>query len=224
MPIGRSGSERPARERRSAVATASIASSWPTTRSCRRSSMCRSFSVSPSSRRLTGIPVQRATTSPTSSASTSSLRNTGPSSSVSRAAASRSASSFSSSGMSRYCSSAARSRFASRWARSTSMRACSRRSLISETPWMASFSRCHCSFIEADRAFSSSSSPSSASRRSLAASLLSLRREVSSISSCMMRRSTSSISVGRESISMRIFEAASSIRSMALSGRKRSAM
>ncbi len=36
-----------------------------------------SFSVSPSSRRLTGMPVQRATTSATSSASTSSLRNTG---------------------------------------------------------------------------------------------------------------------------------------------------
>ena len=45
-----------------------------------------------------------------------------------------------------------------------------------------------------------------------------------SISSCMMRRSTSSISVGIESISMRSREAASSIRSMALSGRKRSAM
>ena len=166
VPIGRSGSARPARERRSAVATASIASSWPTTRSWRRSSMCRSFSVSPSSKRLTGMPVQRATTSPTSSASTSSLRNTGPSVSVSRSAASRSASSFSSSGMSRYCSSAARSRFDSRWARSTSMRACSRRSFSSETPWMASFSRCHCSFIDADRSLSSSSSCSSASRRS----------------------------------------------------------
>ena len=40
----------------------------------------------------------------------------------------------------------------------------------------------------------------------------------------MMRRSTSSISVGIESISMRSREAASSIRSIALSGRKRSAM
>src|ERR1700690_3649502 len=79
LPIGRSGSCRPARERRSAVATASIASSWPTTRSCRRSSMCTSFSVSPSIRRLTGMPVQRATTSAMSSASTSSLRNTGAS-------------------------------------------------------------------------------------------------------------------------------------------------
>ncbi len=76
-PIGRSGSCSPARERRSAVATASIATSCPTTRSCRRSSMCTSFSVSPSISRLTGMPVQRATTSAMSSASTSSLRNTG---------------------------------------------------------------------------------------------------------------------------------------------------
>ena len=48
--------------------------------------------------------------------------------------------------------------------------------------------------------------------------------EVSSISSCITRRSTSSISVGTESISMRSREAPSSIRSIALSGRKRSEM
>jgi hypothetical protein len=45
-----------------------------------------------------------------------------------------------------------------------------------------------------------------------------------SISSWISLRSTSSISVGSESISMRRREAASSIRSIALSGRKRSAM
>ena len=55
-------------------ATAATASSWPMTRWCRRSSMWTSFSTSPSSRRLTGMPVQRATTSAMSSASTSSLR------------------------------------------------------------------------------------------------------------------------------------------------------
>jgi hypothetical protein len=44
------------------------------------------------------------------------------------------------------------------------------------------------------------------------------------MSSCMMRRSTSSISCGIESISMRSRDAASSIRSMALSGRKRPPM
>src|SRR5215218_3048735 len=73
-PIGRSGSASPARERRSALETLRTASSWPMTRRCRRSSMCTSFSTSPSMRRLTGMPVQRATTSATSSASTSSLR------------------------------------------------------------------------------------------------------------------------------------------------------
>jgi hypothetical protein len=36
-----------------------------------------------------------------------------------------------------------------------------------------------------------------------------------------MRRSTTSISVGSESISIRSFDAASSMRSIALSGRKR---
>src|SRR5260370_1120528 len=54
-PIGRSGSCSPARERRSALATASIATSWPTTRSCRRSSMWTSFSVSPSISLLTHL-------------------------------------------------------------------------------------------------------------------------------------------------------------------------
>ena len=42
-PIGRSGSWSPARERRIALATALTASSWPTTRSCRRSSRWTSF-------------------------------------------------------------------------------------------------------------------------------------------------------------------------------------
>ena len=75
VPIGRSGSCSPARERRRALATASTASSWPITRWCRRSSMWMSFSTSPSSSRETGMPVHLATTSATSSASTSSFRN-----------------------------------------------------------------------------------------------------------------------------------------------------
>src|SRR5204862_422097 len=57
-PIGRFGSCRPVRERLSALATASTASPWPTTRWCRRSSMWISFSVSPSSSLSTGMPVQ----------------------------------------------------------------------------------------------------------------------------------------------------------------------
>ena len=72
--MGRLGSCRPARERRTASDTASTASSWPTTRWCRRSSMWTSFSISPSSIVTTGMPVHLATTSAMSSASTTSLR------------------------------------------------------------------------------------------------------------------------------------------------------
>ena len=53
---------------------------------------------------------------------------------------------------------------------------------------------------------------------------VSLSRAWRSISSCMMRRSISSISTGSESICMRSAAADSSTRSMALSGRKRSVM
>ncbi len=73
--MGRLGSDRPARLRRMALATAETASSWPTTRAWRASSIRMSFSTSPSSSRLTGTPVARLTTSATSSASTSSFRN-----------------------------------------------------------------------------------------------------------------------------------------------------
>ena len=89
---------------------------------------------------------------------------------------------------------------------------------------MASFSDCHWAFIPDDRSRSSASSRSIASRRATEASSFSFFSACSSISSCWMRRSTSSISVGIESISMRSRDAASSIRSIALSGRKRSAM
>ena len=58
-----------------ALATAETASSWPTTRAWRASSIRISFSTSPSSSRDTGTPVHRLTTSATSSASTSSFRN-----------------------------------------------------------------------------------------------------------------------------------------------------
>ena len=53
------------------------------------------------------------------------------------------------------------------------------------------------------------------------AASVSLASATRSISSWRMRRSTTSISVGSESISMRRRDAASSTRSMALSGRKR---
>ena len=72
-PIGRLGSERPARLRRMALATATTASSWPMTRSCSTSSRRTSLAISPSMSRLTGTPVHLLTTSAMSSSSTSSF-------------------------------------------------------------------------------------------------------------------------------------------------------
>ncbi|CFP62729.1 Uncharacterised protein [Bordetella pertussis] len=69
-PYGRDGSARPARERRMASETSRTASSWPTTRLCRKSSMRSSLSRSPCIILATGMPVARETTSAISSAPT----------------------------------------------------------------------------------------------------------------------------------------------------------
>jgi hypothetical protein len=69
-PYGRLGSDRPERERRMASATSVTASSCPTTRRCRRSSILSSLSRSPCSILLTGMPVALETTSAISSAPT----------------------------------------------------------------------------------------------------------------------------------------------------------
>ncbi len=71
-PIGRDGSSSPARARRTAFDTASSASRWPTTRSARRSSIVSSFACSPSSIFVTGTPVHFETISAISSLVTSS--------------------------------------------------------------------------------------------------------------------------------------------------------
>ncbi|MPN29037.1 hypothetical protein SDC9_176485 [bioreactor metagenome] len=71
---------------------------------------------------------------------------------------------------------------------------------------------------------SSASSASSASRRLTEAASVSFFNPVISISIRMALRSISSISTGELSISVRSTAAASSTRSIALSGRKRSAM
>src|SRR5437588_615966 len=72
-PTGRLGSARPEREGRTALATASTASSWPTTRRCRFSSIRSSFWISPSISRETGMPVHLPTMAAISSSSTSSF-------------------------------------------------------------------------------------------------------------------------------------------------------
>ena len=69
-PIGRLGSLRPARARRTALETISIASCWPMTRLWRASSMWSSRSDSSCAIRVTGMPVHIATTWAISSSST----------------------------------------------------------------------------------------------------------------------------------------------------------
>ena len=132
--------------------------------------------------------------------------------------------SFWSAGISPYCSSAARFRSPVRVARSASTLSSSSRSFISRMPPIASFSDCHCAFIPELFSFSSAISASSRCSRSRDSGSCSFRSALRSISSWISRRSTSSISCGSESISMRSRLAASSIRSIALSGRKRSPM
>ena len=70
-PMGRFGSCRPERLRRTALATASTASSWLTIRWWMRSSSTSSFARSVSIMRETGMPVQALTTSAISSGPTS---------------------------------------------------------------------------------------------------------------------------------------------------------
>ncbi|OGL15342.1 MAG: hypothetical protein A3K12_16050 [Candidatus Rokubacteria bacterium RIFCSPLOWO2_12_FULL_71_19] len=97
-------------------------------------------------------------------------------------------------------------------------------SLIRLMAMIADFSASHCALSLADVSLRSASSASSRPRRSRETSSDSRATDTRSIPSCMIRRSISSTSPGSESISMRRREAASSTRSMALSGRKRSAM
>jgi len=68
--MGRLGSLRPARARRTARAMVRMASSWPTTFSCRASSILRSLCDSSEAMRVTGMPVHMETTSQMSSAVT----------------------------------------------------------------------------------------------------------------------------------------------------------
>ncbi len=69
-PMGRLGSLRPARARRTARETVSIASSWPIIRWWRTSSILSSRSDSSWAMRVTGMPVHIATTCAISSSST----------------------------------------------------------------------------------------------------------------------------------------------------------
>ncbi len=218
-PIGRLGSFRPARARRTASDTASSASSWPTTRPRRASSMAISLSRSPSSIFSTGTPVHRETTEAICSASTTSL-TMAPSSSW----ASVSATLASRSGMRPYLISDARARSPRRSASASSARRRSSCSLTSVEDASLSFSARQAAVISSLRDCSSATSLSRVSRRVFDPSSFSFFRASASIFSWMIRRSISSSSSGLESTCIRRRDAASSIRSMALSGRKRSVM
>ena len=213
-PVGRFGSEIPARERRTASETAFTASRWPMSRSPSRSSMCSSFSDSPCSIRPTGIPVQAATTSAMSVSETSSETMREASASVFSA----SMSCCSMTGISPYSSCEARPRSPARCALSASTRSASIFSLRSPTRFSPDFSCSQRASRPRSFSWASASSERSAARRSRDAASSSFFR----CSSCISIRSTSrrsmSISSGLESISIRSREAASSTRSMALSG------
>ena len=221
-PMGRLGSLSPDRARTTASATADTASSWPMSRLCRCSPRCSSFSRSPSNSLDTGTPVQRDTTSAMSSSSTSSLSRTPPSSVL------RPSSCLASSPSSwlslPYLSSAKRLRSYSRSACSMARRVSSISSLSLRSRAMASFSISQRALSLLASSLRLASSFSSLAKRSRDALSFSLRRASRSISSCMTWREAWSSSVGMESISVRSLEPASSIKSMALSGRKRSVM
>ena len=135
-PLGRFGSAKPARERRTALATAATASDWPITRLCNSLSMRNNFSRSPSSIFEIGMPVHFDTTSAISSSVTL-LRNNVMSCISACPAIS---SFFSSSGIIPYCNSDMRAKSLARRAESRSCRACSNWLLIPCEPCNAAFS------------------------------------------------------------------------------------
>ena len=232
--MGRSGSDTPARARRTASETACTARAWPITRRPISVSIRSSLAVSPSSSRPAGIPVHADTTSATSSGPTSCLTMAAgsevPAAPVpSDIAAERSvvlaaASSRSTAGISAFSRRPHSWKSPSRWARSDWLLSSSSRFFSSPTLFRPDFS---CS----QRATSASSCSCrsalvarSRSSRSLLAASDSFSRESSSIVSRSTARCSSSISTGWESISIRSRDAASSTRSMALSGRNRAVM
>ena len=92
------------------------------------------------------------------------------------------------------------------------------------TALTAVFSFCHCAVSALDLSFKFASVLSISLSRSLLAASFSFASDVRSISNCKICRSSWSSSVGLESSSILMRDAASSTRSIALSGRKRSVM
>ena len=237
--MGRLGSLRPARELRIALATTVSASSWPTTRSRSRVSICVSFWTSPSSILVTGMPVHLLTIFAMSSSSTSSFsRRDGAAplvfwvsfpegicfsaATASSCASVSEANARSAAGISPYCSSAARCRLPLRVASLISKRNASSFSFSVAISPIAPRSFCQRARRPAASSCTSASSRSTSCRRSCEFTSSSRLSAARSISSDVARRSRMSISTGTLPIWMASAAAASSTRSMALSGRKRS--
>ena len=171
---------------------------------------------------VTGMPAQRETTSAISSAVTSSRRSCEPPSFWMSASCSRSF--FSRSGMRPYLSCEAFALSPAASAASNARRASSSFARTLFTSSSEAFSFFQRAVIASAFAFSSASSLRSSSRRFFEASSVSFASAISSISRRRTWREISSSSAGQESISVRIEAHASSRRSIALSGRKRSWM
>ena len=216
-PIGLFSSLRPARALSIASETATTASSWPITLLWRISGSFRSFSLSLSTSFDTGIPVHCDTTSAISSTSTSSFRSL--SSLLSARACFSSSSFFSSAGSSPYFSFASVSRS---YARSASSMRCFNSSIscfVCLESVIFFFSVSHWVLSDALSLLSSLNSFSNASSLAFDALSVSFRSACFSIWSCIIFLEIWSSSDGMLSISVLIREAASSIKSIALSGR-----
>ena len=156
-PLGRLGSDNPALERRIALLTAFNASSWPTTRLLKYSSIRNNLSRSPSIIFETGMPVHLETTSAISSSVTL-LRNKVIFWASAGAAI---VNCFSKAGIIPYCNSDIRAKSLLRLATSRSVLACSSFSLISAEPCKEAFSAFQ---ISSRSEYSFSRSPISSSR------------------------------------------------------------
>mmetsp|Transcript_57251 Transcript_57251/g.78062 ORF Transcript_57251/g.78062 Transcript_57251/m.78062 type:complete len:267 (-) Transcript_57251:1287-2087(-) len=209
----------PARDLWMASAIARAALSCPITRSLSRPSRDSSFSFSEDTRFVIGIPVQLATTSAISSALTVSLSMKDSDASYAFSSTSNSASTL---GISLYLSSAARFRSKSRSALSTSFLRFESFSFISWIFFTLTRSTSHISFNTFCSSVSDFSSASNRARRPPPPS--SFSTDMRSIESWIRRRSISSIAWGFEEMSLFSLAAASSTRSIALSGRNRSDM
>ena len=213
-PIGRLGSDSPARERRIALQIAVTAWLCPIMRLCNASSIFNNFSFSLSSIFATGICVHLDTTSAISSSVTLLRSNCVSCFSAKDAVANF----FSSSGIWPYCNSAMRVKSPARRAVSNSKRARSNSPLIVCAPCKADFSLFQMLSNLSDSLCHFCKSFSNFSNRFLDASSVSFFNASRSIFNCTIFRSKLSNSSGLESISMRMLLAASSMRSIALSG------